>query len=69
MKKSTKEISSKRFKYLKYIPKPIHLDESTYDLVDDDEFFKRDYRMPLVMVTQYGFSQQKDNIQTSLRRM
>ena len=54
MKKSTKEISSKRFKYLKYIPKPIHLDESRYDLVDDDEFFKRDNRMPLIMFTQFG---------------
>ena len=43
-----------KLKYLNYLPKPIHIDESRYDLVDDDEFFKRDNRMPLVMVTQFG---------------
>lgn len=43
-----------KLKHLNYLPKPIHIDESRYDLVDDDEFFKRDNRMPLVMVTQFG---------------
>lgn len=43
-----------KLKYLNYLPKPIHIDESLYDLVDDDAFFKRDDRMPLVMVTQIG---------------
>jgi len=43
-----------KLKYLNYLPKPIHIDESRYDLVDYDEFFKRDNRMPLVMVTQFG---------------
>ena len=43
-----------KLKYLNYLPKPIHIDESGYDLVDDDAFFKRDDRMPLVMVTQFG---------------
>ena len=32
-----------KLKYLNYLPKPIHIDESRYDLVDDDEFFKRTY--------------------------
>ena len=43
-----------KLKYLNYLPKPIHIDETRYDLVDDDAFFKRDDRMPLVMVTQFG---------------
>ena len=43
-----------KLKYLNYLPKPIHIEESRYDLVDDDAFFKRDDRMPLVMVTQFG---------------
>ena len=48
------DTSETRLKYLKYLPKPTHIDESLYDLVDDEEFFKRDDRMPLVMVTQFG---------------
>ena len=43
-----------KIKYLNYLPKPIHIDESLYDLVDNDEFFKRYDRMLLVMVTQFG---------------
>lgn len=43
-----------KLKYLNYLPKPIHINESQYDLVNDDEFFKKDYRIPLVMVTQFG---------------
>lgn len=43
-----------KLKYLNYLPKPIHIEESRYDLVDDDEFFKKDNRIPLVMVTQFG---------------
>ena len=43
-----------KLKYLNYLPKPIHIDETRYDLVDDDEFFKKDNRIPLVMVTQFG---------------
>lgn len=44
----------KKLKYLNYLPKPNHIEESQYDLVDDDEFFKKDHRIPLVMVTQFG---------------
>lgn len=46
--------SLKTFKYLKYVPKPVHIDSETYDLVDDDEFCKMDGRIPILMVTQYG---------------
>lgn len=43
-----------KFKYLKYLPKPMYLNKSDYDLVDDDEFFKKDNRIPLIMLINYG---------------
>ncbi|MFM1744860.1 MAG: hypothetical protein RLZZ630_797 [Bacteroidota bacterium] len=42
------------YKYLHYIPKPIDLAHSAYDLVDDEEFCTRDERIPLLMLTQFG---------------
>jgi hypothetical protein len=42
------------FKYLHYIPKPIYLAQSAYELVDDEEFCTRDERIPLLMLTQFG---------------
>jgi hypothetical protein len=44
----------KIFKYLNYVPKPIHIKPNKYDLVDDDEFCTADYRIPLLIVTQFG---------------
>ena len=57
-----------KLKYLNYLPKPIHIDESRYDLVDDDEFFKRDNRMPLVMVTQLGIFPTKGQYYGKLKK-
>jgi len=37
--------SQMKLKYLNYLPKPIHIDEDQYDLVGDDEFFKKDHRI------------------------
>ena len=42
------------YKYLQYIPKPIYLAHTDYDLVDDEEFCTRDERIPLLMLTQFG---------------
>jgi hypothetical protein len=42
------------YKYLHYIPKPIYLTHTAYDLVDDEEFCTRDERIPLLMLTQFG---------------
>lgn len=47
-------IQSKAFKYLKYLPKPIHLDPKIYDLVDEDEFCEIDIRIPILIVAQHG---------------
>jgi len=47
-------IQSKAFKYLKYLPKPISLVPTIYDLVDEDEFCEIDTRIPLLIVTQHG---------------
>ncbi|MCE2847496.1 MAG: hypothetical protein LW707_10810 [Sphingobacteriales bacterium] len=49
-----KEGFQKRYKYLDYIPKPIHLDPMIYDLVGDKEFCQRDGRIPLLLITEYG---------------
>lgn len=43
-----------KYKYLKYLPTPILIEPSMYDLVDDDEFFTYDERIPLLMATQFG---------------
>lgn len=51
---SKPSIQPARYKYLKYAPTPILIDPSKYDLVDDDEFFTIDERIPLLMVTQFG---------------
>lgn len=45
---------SKKYKYLSYVPAPVNLDQSCYDLVDDEEFIKLDDRIPLLIVTQFG---------------
>ena len=45
---------AKKYKYLNYVPTPIKLDSSCYDLVDDEEFIDSDDRIPLLMVTQFG---------------
>jgi hypothetical protein len=45
---------SKKYKYLEYVPAPIHLKKSEYDLVDDPEFLERDDRIPLLICTQFG---------------
>lgn len=44
----------KKYKYLNYIPRPVKLKPEIYDLVDDDEFCTPDWRIPLLMLTQYG---------------
>lgn len=43
-----------RYKYLNYIPKPIRIPASMYDLVNDDAFCIPDGRIPLLMMTQFG---------------
>tara|TARA_R110000787_G_scaffold24203_1_gene68856 strand:+ start:177 stop:818 length:642 start_codon:yes stop_codon:yes gene_type:complete len=43
-----------RYKYLNYVPAPVHLEPNMYDLVDDDEFCIPDGRTPLLIVVQYG---------------
>lgn len=48
------ELNSKRFKYLDYIPKPVHLENGSIDFVTDEEFIQKDERIPLVMLTQHG---------------
>tara|TARA_B110000046_G_scaffold166481_1_gene183414 strand:+ start:1269 stop:1667 length:399 start_codon:yes stop_codon:yes gene_type:complete len=45
---------SKKYKYLDYIPAPIKIDPSLYDLVNDEAFCKPDGRIPLLMAIQYG---------------
>jgi len=50
----TTESKPIRYKYLKYLPKPVYLDPALYDLVDDALFFKKDHRVPLIMLTQFG---------------
>jgi hypothetical protein len=45
---------SKKYKYLKYIPKPKLVDSSLFDLVDDTEFCLKDNRVPLLIITQFG---------------
>lgn len=49
-----KRSHSKSYKYLNYVPKPIHLDPTDYDLVDDEEFCIPDGRVPLLNLTQFG---------------
>jgi len=44
----------KKYKYLNYVPAPVHLKSNNYDLVDDDEFCCVDDRIPLLIVTQFG---------------
>ena len=44
----------KKYKYLNYVPTPVKLDSSCYDLVNDEEFIASDDRIPLLMVTQFG---------------
>ncbi len=44
----------KKYKYLNYLPKPIHLPPEEYDLVDDYEFCQKDHRIPLLIATQFG---------------
>jgi len=46
--------SNKKYKYLNYLPKPIHLLPEEYDLVDDEEFCQKDHRIPLLIATQFG---------------
>ena len=45
---------SKKYKYLNYVPAPIHLKLNKYDLVDDEEFCTPNGRTPLLMVNQHG---------------
>jgi hypothetical protein len=45
---------AKKYKYLNYVPKPVKLDVSCYDLVNDEDFMKPDDRIPLLMATQFG---------------
>ena len=45
---------TKKYKYLNYVPTPVKLDSSCYDLVNDEEFIASDDRIPLLMVTQFG---------------
>jgi hypothetical protein len=44
----------RKFKYLSYLPRPIQLPTSEYDLVEDDEFCCPDDRLPILLLTQYG---------------
>jgi hypothetical protein len=55
------ELKSKKFKYLDYIPKPVNLENSSIDFVNDKEFIQKDERIPLVMLTQYGIFPAKLN--------
>ncbi|GGE44915.1 hypothetical protein [Psychroflexus planctonicus] len=54
-------ITTKKFKYLKYLPKPIHLEKGTIDFVDDSEFIQKDDRIPLLLITQHGIFPTKEN--------
>jgi hypothetical protein len=44
----------KKYKYLNYVPAPVHLESNMYDLVDDKEFCTPDGRTPLLISTQHG---------------
>jgi hypothetical protein len=44
----------RKFKYLSYLPCPIQLLPSQYDLVEDEAFCYKDDRLPLLILTQYG---------------
>lgn len=43
-----------KYKYLDFIPRPSHMDRRCCDLVGEDEFFKVDGRIPMVLITQHG---------------
>jgi hypothetical protein len=43
-----------KYKYLNYVPLPVNLDKTRYDLAGDTEFCRIDSRIPLLIVTQYG---------------
>ncbi|MBZ9626658.1 hypothetical protein LB450_00955 [Psychroflexus sp. CAK1W] len=55
------ELNSKKFKYLDYIPKPMHLENGSIDFVNDEEFVQKDERIPLLMLTQHGIFPGKKN--------
>jgi hypothetical protein len=44
----------KKYKYLNYVPVPVHLKSTMYDLVDDEVFCCPDGRIPILIVTQFG---------------
>lgn len=44
----------RKFKYLYYLPSPVQLPPSAYDLVADEAFCRADDRLPLLIWTQYG---------------
>lgn len=54
-------MASLKFKYLDYIPKPVHVEADRIDFVNDDEFIQKDGRIPLVMLTQHGIFPSKQN--------
>ncbi|MFM9008506.1 MAG: hypothetical protein ACKORE_07995 [Bacteroidota bacterium] len=53
-RKNIKVAYQKRYKFLEYIPRPVHLESMLYDLVDDENFCKLDERIPLLLITGYG---------------
>ncbi len=44
----------RKFKYLYYLPGPVHLKPLAYDLVADETFCSADDRLPLLIRTQFG---------------